>query len=74
MVESGLNDRGRRRVLVLDPHPLMRHAIEMLVNAEPDLCAILDEMPPTGVLEFATRSRVDLIITDLVFRRSTVLR
>jgi DNA-binding NarL/FixJ family response regulator len=68
MLHTNENAPRKNRILVVDDHPLFRHGIADLINAEPDLevCSEADNAP--AALE-AIRSRApDLVTIDISLR------
>jgi len=68
MLQPSENATQKNRILVVDDHPLFRHGIGDLINAEPDLevCGEADSAP--AALE-AIRSRApDLVTIDISLR------
>jgi len=55
----------KRRVLIIDDHPLMRRGLTALINNEPDLEVCADADGPRAGLEAIASSQPDLVITDL---------
>jgi len=58
----------KNRILVVDDHPLFRHGIADLINAEPDLevCAQADNAPQA--IEAIPAHRPDLVTVDISLR------
>jgi DNA-binding NarL/FixJ family response regulator len=58
----------RHRILIVDDHPLFRHGIADLINAEPDLeiCGEADSAP--AALEGIRRHSPDLVTIDISLR------
>lgn len=61
---------ARRAVLLLDDHPVIREALALRIEREPDLsvCAALDD--PRAILPAIEKHRPDLAIIDLSLRVS----
>lgn len=59
------NAKKKARVLVVDDHPIVRHALADLVNRQPDLmcCGEADDI--TSIRTAIERERPDLILLDL---------
>jgi DNA-binding NarL/FixJ family response regulator len=55
----------RKRILLVDDHPLLRQGIGQMVNAEPDLVVCGEAEDRAGALAVAERARPDLAVVDL---------
>jgi DNA-binding NarL/FixJ family response regulator len=55
----------RKRILLVDDHPLLRQGIGQIVNAEPDLVVCAEAEDRAGALAEAERARPDLAVVDL---------
>lgn len=58
-------DDRRRRVLIVDDHPLMREGLDLLISGEPDLevCESADSVQ--GALAAVARAKPELVVLDL---------
>jgi DNA-binding NarL/FixJ family response regulator len=56
--------KTRRRILIIDNHPLVRRGLSALIENEPDLTVCAESTHQKG-LEAIAASRPDLVITDL---------
>jgi DNA-binding NarL/FixJ family response regulator len=56
---------ARRRILIVDDHPLMRRGLTALIDSEPDLIVCAEAATPRTGFEAVASSRPDLVITDL---------
>ncbi len=56
---------ARRRILIVDDHPLLRRGLAALIKSEPDLTICAEATTQRGGLEAVASSRPDLVITDL---------
>ncbi len=56
---------AKRRILIVDDHPLVRHGLTALINSEPDLTVCAEAATRRGGLEAIASSRPDLVIADL---------
>jgi DNA-binding NarL/FixJ family response regulator len=56
---------GRRRILIVDDHPLVRRGLTALINAEPDLVVCAEAATQQDGLVAIAVARPDLVITDL---------
>jgi DNA-binding NarL/FixJ family response regulator len=58
----------KRRVLIVDHHPLVRHGLTALINAQPDLIVCAATATHRDGLIAVAVMRPDLVITDLSLR------
>ena len=56
--------KTRRRLLIIDNHPLVRRGLSTLIDNEPDLTVCAEATHEEGLEAIAT-NRPDLVITDL---------
>jgi len=56
---------GKRKVLLVDDHPLVREGLGRLVNDQPDLHVVGEADGPVRALELIKQSRPDLVALDL---------
>ncbi len=56
---------ARRRLLLVDDHPLMRAGLSMIINRQPDLEVCCEASDPCEALGLMARERPDLMLTDL---------
>jgi DNA-binding NarL/FixJ family response regulator len=57
--------QDRRRILIVDDHPLIRRGLTALINAEPDLIVCAEAVTLQDGLVAIAAARPDLVITDL---------
>jgi len=57
--------RGRKRVLVVDDHPLMREGIAQWIRRAPDLEVCGEAGSAAEALALAAKTRPDLVLTDI---------
>ena len=57
---------ARRRILIVENHPLVRHGLTALIDNEPDLIVCAAVATPQAGLAAIVTSRPDLVITDLL--------
>jgi DNA-binding NarL/FixJ family response regulator len=57
--------RGRRKVLIVDDHPIMRQGLAQLINNEPDLCVCCEASTAGQALEVVANGSPDLVLADL---------
>ena len=55
----------KRRILIVDDHPLVRRGLTALINAEPDLVVCAEAASRADGLVAIAVARPDLVITDL---------
>ena len=55
----------RRRVLIVDNHPLFRHGLATLINAEPDLVACCEAASAPSALETMRTCPSDVAVLDI---------
>lgn len=56
---------NRKRILLIDDHPLLRQGIGQIVNAQPDLVVCGEAEDRVGALAEAERAHPDLALVDL---------
>jgi DNA-binding NarL/FixJ family response regulator len=59
------NDTGRARVLIVDDHPIVRHGIAQLLNAQPDLVCAAEADNADAALQILREQRFDLMVFDI---------
>ena len=60
------NDGGaKRRILVVDDHPIIRQGLAMMVNREADLVVCGEAEDATGAMLVMASSRPDVLIVDI---------
>ena len=59
---------ARRRILIIDDHPLVRRGLKALIDAEPDLIVCAEAANPRDGLEAIADARPDLAVVGLSFR------
>ena len=57
--------RNRKRVLVIDDHPMMRAGLVQLINNQPDMIVCAEAGQPTEVFAVISQARPDMVLTDL---------
>ena len=60
---------ARRRILIIDNHPLVRRGLTALINAEPDLTVCAEAASFQDGLEAVGDAQPDLVIVDLSLRQ-----
>lgn len=56
---------GRRRILVIDDHPLLRKGLSALINQEPDLFVAAEAPDGESGLELLAASKFDMVTVDI---------
>jgi DNA-binding NarL/FixJ family response regulator len=62
---SPLPTAGKKRILVVDDHPLFRHGMAALVNAQPDLEVCCEAASPSTALEAMRSLKPDGVVLDI---------
>lgn len=63
--KSGPESASRKKVLIVDDHPLLRDGLATVINQQPDLLVCGDAADARSGLAAATRLRPDVVIADL---------
>jgi DNA-binding NarL/FixJ family response regulator len=63
--KSSQGPRAKRRILIVDDHPLVRRGVTALIDNEPDLTVCAEAATQRAGLEAIDASRPDLVIVDL---------
>jgi DNA-binding NarL/FixJ family response regulator len=58
-------ERAKRRILIVDDHPLVRRGLTALINAEPDLVVCAEAANSRDGLAAIADAQPDLVIADL---------
>ncbi len=56
---------GKRKVLIIDDHPLIREALALRIDAQPDLRVCDSIASPRGAIPSIAENKPDLVILDL---------
>lgn len=56
---------AKRRILIIDDHPLVRRGLSALINSEPDLTVCAEAATYQAGLKAIASSQPDLVIADL---------
>ena len=56
---------AKRRILIVDDHPLVRHGLSALIDNEPDLTVCAEAATERAGLDAIAASQPDLVIADL---------
>jgi two-component system nitrate/nitrite response regulator NarL len=57
------------RILIADDHPIFRHGVRQLLEAEPDFVVVGEAGDGTEVIEMVPRLRPDIVLLDLAMPR-----
>src|SRR5215472_5601368 len=57
--------KSRRKVLIVDDHPMMRQGLAQLINNEPDLTACGEAEGAQQALELVKTTSPDLVLVDI---------
>jgi DNA-binding NarL/FixJ family response regulator len=60
-----LQERARRKILIVDDHPILRKGLSMLINQEPDLVVDGEAEDARKALEAIETIRPDMVIVDI---------
>jgi DNA-binding NarL/FixJ family response regulator len=55
----------RKRILLVDDHPMMRAGLSQLINRQPDMCICAEAGQPSEVFSLFDQAKPDLVLTDL---------
>ena len=56
---------GRKRILIVDDHPMMRAGLAQLINRQPDMQVCAETGQPAEALSLLPRASPDLVLADL---------
>jgi len=62
---SKKNNPNRKRILIVDDHPMMRQGLGQLINAEPDLSVCGEAENAEQALTAITSAKPDLVLADI---------
>lgn len=65
---AAANSKAKKRILLVDDHPLLRQGIGQLVNQQPDLAICGEAGDRAAALALAEKVRPDLVLVDLSLR------
>ena len=57
------------RIVIADDHPIFRHGLKTLLEAEPDLRVIAEAGDGAEAVQFATQHKPDILLLDLAMPR-----
>jgi DNA-binding NarL/FixJ family response regulator len=63
-----MTNQKRRKVLIVDDHPLLREGISALINSQPDLVVCGEAEDPDQAMAAISQTKPDLILVDLSFK------
>jgi len=55
----------RKKILLVDDHPMMRAGLAQLINRQHDMVVCAEAGQPSEVFDLITRTKPDLVLTDL---------
>jgi PleD family two-component response regulator len=55
----------KKRVLVVDDHPIVRQGLALLINREPDLVVCGEADEATGAMHVLTSAKPDVLLVDI---------
>ena len=64
---------GRKRILVVDDHPMMRTGLAHLINKQPDLEICGEAGSPAEAMKHISKNRPDLILADITMKEGSGL-
>jgi DNA-binding NarL/FixJ family response regulator len=56
---------GRRRILIVDDHPMLRAGLAQLINRQPDMLVCAETGHPAEALSLLPTARPDVVLADL---------
>jgi DNA-binding NarL/FixJ family response regulator len=62
------------RILLADDHPMVRHGLRMVLDAEPDLAVVAEASDGHEAVQVATETEIDIAILDVAMPRRTGLQ
>src|SRR4030095_6051776 len=68
-----LEKKGKKRILLVDDHAVVRFGIAQLINREPDLMVCGEEEDASKALDAIARLQPDLVIADISLKDSSGL-
>jgi DNA-binding NarL/FixJ family response regulator len=72
-VRSAKSERAKKRILIVDDHPMMRDGLRQLIANEPDLEVAGEADDVAEALQQAEKLKPDLAIVDITLRSSSGL-
>jgi DNA-binding NarL/FixJ family response regulator len=65
VAEKNKNQKTKKRILIVDDHPMMRQGLAQLINNEPDLMVCSEADTAGQALSHISSSKADLLIADI---------
>jgi DNA-binding NarL/FixJ family response regulator len=65
MASRAENHPAKKRIMVVDDHPIVRQGLGLLINREPDLVVCGEAEEAMGALHVLASSRPDVLIVDI---------
>jgi DNA-binding NarL/FixJ family response regulator len=65
MASRAENHPAKKRIMVVDDHPIVRQGLGLLINREPDLVVCGEAEEAMGALHVLSSSRPDVLIVDI---------
>jgi len=65
MVSRAENHPAKKRIMVVDDHPIVRQGLALLINREPDLVVCGEAEEAMGAMHVLASSRPDVLIVDI---------
>jgi len=59
------NEPAKKRLLIVDDHPMMRQGLAQLINNEPDLAVCWEADNAGQAIDVASQSQPDLVLADI---------
>jgi DNA-binding NarL/FixJ family response regulator len=59
------NSKGKKRILIVDDHPMMRQGLAQLITSEPDLMVCCEADTAAQALDLAAAQKPDLALVDI---------
>jgi len=56
---------ARKKILLIDDHPMMRAGLAQLINRQPDMCICAEAGQPSEAFALLSRIQPDIVLTDL---------
>ncbi|MGD0613889.1 MAG: response regulator transcription factor [Verrucomicrobiota bacterium] len=65
MAPRKTNSKGKKRILIVDDHPMMRQGLAQLITSEPDLMVCCEADTAAQALDLAAAQKPDLALVDI---------
>ncbi len=56
---------ARKKILIVDDHPILRKGLSMLINQEPDLTVAAEADSAQNAMEMIEKHKPDMLIVDI---------